>query len=1274
LHNPRSRFSRFAILWALLLVHILYACASGAPGDAPGGERLGKVTQALCTGSTGSNCGAGGPATCCINLGDACCGTTCIKDGTPEFCCSPGHICNSGEFCVDGVCCNSACDGKCQACDADGVCRFIAAGTDPGNECAPATNSCATGDFCNGGGACQFAASNWACAATTCANGQVTGSLCNGSGTCVSSSSPCTPYLCAGNGCGVSCAGDGECVANGFCRSVDHTCQLDQANGSSCSGDAQCVSGHCVDGVCCESTCAGTCRACSAAKKGSGVDGTCENVKEDTDPDSDCPNDGASTCQRNGSCNDGGGCKLFAAGTSCGATTCGNGQQSGHACDGLGMCLDSNVSQCAPYTCSGNACATTCTTDANCIASAYCASDNTCQPDQGNSKSCTSASQCTSGNCIDGFCCDTACDGICDACSAGKKGSGANGTCGAVKVDTDPDGECADDGAATCKKNGFCSGNHSCKQYDSGVACGTTTCAAGTQTGHACNGLGTCNPLTSDSCAPYVCADTTACANSCASDAGCVASSYCAADHTCLPDQAKGATCTAASQCTSGNCVDGFCCDAPCNGTCQACSNAKTGAANGTCKAITIGTDPDGDCPDDGSPSCKRNGVCDGVGACQKYINGTACGSTTCSMGMQTGFSCDGAGNCKAGTSASCDPYVCSGASCGASCVSDADCVANAYCDGTSHCAPDQGNGKSCSKGSQCANGNCVDGVCCDQACSGPCQACSAAKKGSGNNGVCGSIKAGDDPDNDCSADAPSTCQNDGVCDGKGACRKYEAATACGANQCSGSQLTGRQCDGAGHCVNGATSSCAPYLCLSSSCATSCGDDNGCVGGSYCAGSNCTGKVDNGETCSSNHECSSGFCVESVCCDTACNGVCQACTAANKLSGSDGTCDLAKLGTDAHGDCDDEGAISCKRNGLCDGAGACSLYDAGIACGITSCEGNVQTGFACDGSGKCDANATNDCGLYACMSGACAVTCSDNGECNANAYCDVADGSCKKKEIDGSKCQGPSTCASGYCVDELCCNVACGGQCQACDVMTAPGTCSPIVGTPHGIRPKCDPGTEGDVCSARACNGEQDTSSCVGYVGAETTCRDQTCADGVETFSATCDGTGECGPAGPVKTKKCEPYVCQGDGCGAAPCAGDQDCAPKFRCDAKKQDCVPRDVASCDGDHVIGNPDGTTTDCAPFKCEGSVCKDSCASLDDCVSGFVCDAANHCIAPSSGNAGAGCGCLVVGGSAERQRAPLLLLLLALSTLARRRRAKRILAAPRERGADLKRPPT
>jgi hypothetical protein len=39
-----------------------------------------------------------------------------------------------------------------------------------------------------------------------------------------------------------------------------------------------------------------------------------------------------------------------------------------------------------------------------------------------------------------------------------------------------------------------------------------------------------------------------------------------------------------------------------------------------------------------------------------------------------------------------------------------------------------QANGTACATSSQCASWFCVDGVCCDSACTGVCQACSAAK------------------------------------------------------------------------------------------------------------------------------------------------------------------------------------------------------------------------------------------------------------------------------------------------------------------------------------------------------------------------------------------------------------------------------------------------------------------------------------------------------------------------------------------------------------------
>ena len=69
--------------------------------------------------------------------------------------CTDGQQCNSG-FCVDGVCCESACANTCGSCnaeDAEGTCTPYAVGHDPDAEC-PIT-------ACGGGFACA-ADPNWA--------------------------------------------------------------------------------------------------------------------------------------------------------------------------------------------------------------------------------------------------------------------------------------------------------------------------------------------------------------------------------------------------------------------------------------------------------------------------------------------------------------------------------------------------------------------------------------------------------------------------------------------------------------------------------------------------------------------------------------------------------------------------------------------------------------------------------------------------------------------------------------------------------------------------------------------------------------------------------------------------------------------------------------------------------------------------------------------------------------------------------------------------------
>src|SRR4051812_20853570 len=56
------------------------------------------------------------------------------------------------------------------------------------------------------------------------------------------------------------------------------------ADGARCDRAGECKSGNCVDHVCCESACAGTCLACDRP----GAEGQCLPVPEGQDPDNEC--------------------------------------------------------------------------------------------------------------------------------------------------------------------------------------------------------------------------------------------------------------------------------------------------------------------------------------------------------------------------------------------------------------------------------------------------------------------------------------------------------------------------------------------------------------------------------------------------------------------------------------------------------------------------------------------------------------------------------------------------------------------------------------------------------------------------------------------------------------------------------------------------------------------------------------------------------------------------------------------------------------------------
>jgi hypothetical protein len=1099
------------------------------------------------------------------------------------------------RHCVGGVCCPTT----------------ATCGDPNGSACPPAT--CASGN-CVDGYCCDkpCVGECASCAGATLGWAGARNGICAAAPTANAGDPSCSPYACNGTNltCQIPCLSDADCGPPLYCA-TNGTCQSPKALAATCTDCKHapcrnCQSGlFCVDGYCCSEACNAACRSCALTP------GTCLPLANADDPPA-CES-AAHTCSAAAECKLKNGqwssnpatcASGFAADGYCCSAACSGGcdvcaQSLGAPVDGTCTVLANGSTgspSCSPYVCSGaGTCPDSCTSDTQCATGFYCDATGHCVGQKALRAACDTAASadckaagcrvCASGQCRDGFCCDLPCADPCDVCAAAL-GASQDGTCS-----TAPPGY---------------AGDPMCAEY----ACtGASTGCTGTM---------------------------------CAGDAQCIPTHYCDPQNHCVPRKAQGDTCNAAAGgdclqagcrvCTTGFCADGRCCADACTTTCLSCGNAA-----GTCTTfVAQGTEDIG---------CTGNQACDGAGGC-KLDNGETCGSDgACVFGHCADSVCC---NTACGT----DCYSCNLSASRGTCApvardqTDGACTGTQACDGSGGCKKVLGT--ACGLGEECLSGNCVDGVCCATTCTETCYACRADLKASNaDSGQCGLARAGVDPHNNCAAEAQYGCGQDGQCNGSGACRLWGYGTSCdAATVCDGNTVRGKICDGSGTCVDNPSGvDCGLYVCRSGGCVNPCNAESDCVTNTWCNAGVCTAKQAAGTACTEARQCLLGFCVDGFCCDTLCDGLCQACAAALKTSGAgDGACGHAKAGSDPRNQCPDDGAQSCDRNGVCDGAGQCALYQAGAPCQPAACANNAATTYVCDGAGACNGTAV-ECAPFACASGACVATCTGDDDCADEAFCDGA--TCVTRWDDGTPCTEGRTCAKGWCIDGVCCATACTGQCEACDLTGLEGTCAPVNGDPRNGRDPCPAATGSDPCTARACRGGTDPTQCVGWAGVDVECRVASCVDGLETRRSTCDGSGHC----PIPdTKECQPYVCQGLACGAEPCAGDTDCAADFRCDPATHKCVARDAASCDGEHTVTAPNGVdTTDCSPYRCEvgstGGQCKVHCTATTDCVAGYVCDTLQGqgvCVTAGDDPGNQGGGCAAAG--AARTGGPLALVLL------------------------------
>ena len=213
------------------------------------------------------------------------------------------------------------------------------------------------------------------------------------------------------------------------------------------------------------------------------------------------------------------------------------------------------------------------------------------------------------------------------------------------------------------------------------------------------------------------------------------------------------------------------------------------------------------------------------------------------------------------------------------------------------------------------------------------------------------------------------------------------------------------------------------------------------------------------------------------------------------------------------------------------------------------------------------------------------------GACDEDEHRD-AEGTCVPKLPLGETCTGDEQCITARCVDSVCCESACAGQCQMCD---STGSCVRIQSAaPVGGRKPC--ANAGAVCGG-VCDGSSD--QCV-FAGSEQVCVDAACnPERTSTTVAVCDGGGQC--SAPTTTN-----------CGPSNYCSDGDCVTKTVDGGSCESAAQCQSGNCSEDASTGNQlccangyanCGSCVDLQADQSNCGLCSNACAPNQACQDGL-----------------------------------------------------------------------